>query len=781
MDISNIMKITDQIQHLFHPKPTTKELYLSLTLLHQHIVGCVWSIGQDEILDTIAFSYRKSGDTSWGKRIEAADEVLTTLQDTAKTMDIHKTVLGFSQEFLTKDGNIDPANRQELKRLTTMLELKPVGFVEIDTAMIFHIKHEEGVPPSVILLHVVGQEIQLSLYRVGTCVGNRTIQAGEFIVEDVETAIKSFSDIEILPSRMILYGAEKDTLDVLKSQLLTHPWTSRANFLHYPTIDIFQFDDISYAVALAGASELTATFIDVKEDSVDTSTTVVAQQQQGMSEDHGDVDDVSTATESLLDDENNTEETEDAEEREISEIHEEDEISEIHEEDNNVISVEPEILGFRQNIDVLEKPEETSRGRESKRQEVFDTTQSAVSIKNKVVVALRSFWSNLRGMHILKHTSHVPILPIVLVVLFIVGSIGLGYYFIPKVDVTLTVLPHVIRKEKTITIAQTATEVDTTKFIVPGKKIEQSVTGEKTSPVIGKKKIGDPAKGTVVIYNKATSSRTLKKGLVLVSDSLQVTLDNDVEIASASESIGSITFGKTSASVTATSIGEEGNIAAGAEFTFKDISSSVLIARNDQPFVGGVSRETTVVSRSDYDTMIKALTDELVTKAKSDLLAGITGSEKLIDETIKTAVTSKIFTEELDQEAKELHGKITITISGISYNEQDVKSLLLTLTSGEVPSGYVTNDGRTVVSVNNPTIKKDGSITVSAAITHVSIPTIDVATVQKKLKGKTIKSAEEIIKNIQGVGGVEFFFGRSLIKNRFPIKDTNIGVDVVVG
>ncbi|MFH0750110.1 MAG: hypothetical protein V1917_04345 [Candidatus Gottesmanbacteria bacterium] len=744
MGISNIMKITEQIQHLFRPKPVTKELYLSLTVFHKHIAGCVWSIGQDEVLDVAAFEHAESLDTSWGKRIEAADEVLSKLQDVRQTTDIHKTVLGFAPEFLTKEGNVAASIRPDLKRMTTMLELQPVGFVGIETAIIFQIKHEEGVPPSVILLHVAGSEMEVSLYRVGTCVGTRSIKVSEYIVEDVETAIKSFPDIEILPSRMILYGAGKEDLESIKAQLLTHQWTSRANFLHYPTIDVFQLDDVSHAVALAGASELTATFIEEKRDENETIATVIAQQGQKSEE-----------KEIIID-----EKQED-----------EDIIPEVNPEDANVIPVAPESLGFHQNKDILEEPEE-----EKPLKEPLNVTSFGTS----VLQTMRSFASRFKGILVLKRTNRFPIIPIAAVLIVVIGITGFLYYLLPKATVTLTVVPNSVKKEKTITISTSATAVDAAKFIIPGKKLEQSVSGEKVSPVTGKKRIGDPGKGMVVIYNKAVSSRTLKKGTILVGNSLQFTLDNDTEIASASESIGSITFGKTTASITASSIGEEGNITARTEFIFKDTASSILTARNDQPFTGGTSKETTVVTRADYDAMVKALTDELVIKAKSDLLAGVAGGEKLIDQTIKTAVTNKTFTEELDQEAKDLHGKVTITISGVSYNEQDVKSALLMLASSDVPGGYVMNEGRTVVNIGNPIVKKDGSITALASITLVSIPNIDVAKIRNEIVGKTIIFAETVLKNIQGIGSAEFFFARSLTKNRFPIKAANISVDVVV-
>ena len=766
----SIMKIADQLQHLFHKSEPTKDVYLSLTLFHQQIAGCVWAIGQEDVLDIIHSAHAPSQDVSWEKRIEAADAVISSLEEKSGVGELHKTVLGFAPEFLTSEGDIDKAIRADIKRMTTMLELKPVGFVNIETAIVFQIKHEEGVPPSIILFHIAGENMQVSLYRVGNVVGQRNVKMSEFIVEDVENAIKSFADVEVLPSRMILYGADKEELDGVKSQLLTHQWTTRANFLHYPTIDVFDLEHIARAVALAGASELTASFVEdptpppAGEHTEEAITETVVAQQELPSAEEKTIEEVIQEEQSVSSDE----------------MMDEEELPEVHPEDANVVSVDPATLGFHQERDILEHPVASHASQTAEQKENPESRTSKTSVLTQIqekVAAVVSLVKNVRAPH---GASRFPVLPVVFIGLVVFGLLGLVYYFVPKATVTIGVIPNTIVKTKTISISTTLATVDLEKFSIPGKKLEQSVTGEKTAAVTGKKKIGDPAKGTVTIYNKSTSERTVKKGTILVTNSLQFSIDNDVSIASASESIGSVTYGNATAAVTAVAIGEDGNIGAGKDFTFKDLSSSVATARNDQPFTGGTSRETTVVTRADYDAMVSALSDELVTKAKADLLAGVAGGEKLIDSTIKTTVTSKTFREELDQEATELHGKVTITISGVSYNEQDIKSVLVPLATSEIPTGYALHDGRTTVAVETPVAKKDGSLSAVSKISLVSLPSVDAEAVKKALVWKTISSAQEHIKTIQGVGSVEFFFLRSTTKNRLPINPANITVDVVV-
>jgi hypothetical protein len=252
-----------------------------------------------------------------------------------------------------------------------------------------------------------------------------------------------------------------------------------------------------------------------------------------------------------------------------------------------------------------------------------------------------------------------------------------------------------------------------------------------------------------------------------------------VSVASASESIGSITFGKKNVAVTAVEIGADSNVAASTEFVFKDTSASVISARNDGAFTGGASRDVTVVSRADYDNMVKALTDELVGKAKTEL-SGQIGAERLIDQTVKTTVSEKIFDQELDQEAKELHGKVTITVSGISIRDEDAKAILTSLVAAKVPAGYSLSSGQAEVTTSGISVKKDGKISLTATLKAVALPVIDNDGLVNKLVGKDVKTASAILKETVGVAGAEFRFALSPSQSRLPINSKNITISIAV-
>jgi hypothetical protein len=156
----------------------------------------------------------------------------------------------------------------------------------------------------------------------------------------------------------------------------------------------------------------------------------------------------------------------------------------------------------------------------------------------------------------------------------------------------------------------------------------------------------------------------------------------------------------------------------------------------------------------------------------------VEGNDKLIDGTIKTSVTEKVFGQEIDQEATQLQGKLTITVSGIAYSESDVRAFLTTLAANTLPQGYVISDAKTTITVSNIQIKKDGKISAKAQMNAVALPTMDITGIRSTLAGKSLKNAEEILRKIPGIAGVTVSFQFSPTQGRLPMNKNNITITV---
>lgn len=734
------MELPQVLGHFVHAKEEKKELFLSLLLGIDGVIASSWQVSEKRLPVALGISQKDVASDSWDERFVAADQAVSSLESADSS--INKVILGLPASYLTQMGDIQKTVRLYLKKLTHSLALSPMGFVSIHQAIVHHLKYHEGVPPTVILVGIAGPTVTVSVYKIGSSVGQKYIEEASDIVTQLEEVLQSFTELEVLPSRILLYGTRHNRLEEVKRELLRHPWQTAANFMHFPKIDVFSQDNLIGAVSLVGASEL-ATSLGPELEEVVAETAVHEEQK---------------------------------------EIVREETVPQGAQEESNVVLVDPSRLGFKRSIDVREeRPIPRDEQREKKPLHLEEIPQKHVR---------RISLPTLPSLPFDRLGSFIPRLPVssrrwLVAIGVIIASFVLLwglYWFIPRVSVTVYEVPKKFTKTIDITVDPTATVSDSTSKTLPGRKQEKTIPGEKTIAVTGKKQVGDPAKGTVTVYNKTTTPRTFTKGAVLTSGSLQFTLDNDVQVASASENLSqsSLTYGKANVGMTASAIGAPGNISAGTEFTFSSINSDVAIARNDQALSGGTSRDVTVVTRADQDNLIKALTKELVDRAKQELSGSVGSGEQLIDETIKTTVTDKSFVEELDQEASNLHGKATVAVSGISYSKTDLRAFLQGTIASDIPDGYVFDPKYTNATLRDIEVKKDGKVTAIAQFEGIATPQLDLVAIRRALSGKTIVGAQEHLKTIPGVGAVSFRFQIQLLKGRLPARSNNISVSVAV-
>ncbi len=751
------MKLPAIVDQLIHKNPPVAPRFLSLLLDELYVQTAVWVVGDRGRPTIVATNTQRIQADNWEARIEAGDRSFSALDEDGSVGDLHNVVLGLSSLYLTPTGDIDPSVRPEVKHLCKELDLKAIGFVSLPQALMNKLKNDEGVPPTVILLSVSDGNVTVSLYKIGMLAGQATIKTEE-IVGELEATLKSWKDIEVLPSRMLLYGTDEEKLEELRTILLKHPWPTRVSFLHFPKIDVLPKEFGIEAVNLAGSAEMAIGMGEEEEVQSENDEEVIEKTKKYQG---------------------------------IVEVKEEDMFEAepvaggepVTDEESNIVMVEPESLGFARGRDVLEEVESPLRKGSGQAKLKVESEEVKEMPKRKISLPKLSIpsisFDRVSGVFSL---IRLPILglPIVGLLLIVLLFFGLYLWFVPHASVTVLTLPKVLEKTTALIVNPTATIADAATQTIPGKNQEKVVSGEKTMVVAGKKDVGDPAKGKITIYNKTLSSKIFKKGTIITAKSLKFTLDEEVNIASASENLvkSEKVYGKRSTSVTAFAIGSESNLPQGTEFTIQGVDAEISAARSDEIFTGGTSKEVTVVSRADYDAMVKALTTDLVEKAKTELASGVAGKEKLIDATIKSVVSGKTFQEELDQEAQELHGKITVRVTGISYNEEDIAQIFKDLVSAEVPTGYALVPAQTTMKVSNVTVKKDGSISLSAVMRGAALPTLVSQDIAKALSGKSIKKAEEYLRSVTGVSGMIVGFRWVPVQSRLPLNKNNISVSI---
>ena len=734
------------------PKKEIKDYFLTLSVEAQRIRAIVAEITGNKITIAGTGESRLSQDV---KEIESADIAISEAEKKLpQNILVEKTIFVIPVRFLEKEDQIQPEFLERLKKISKDLELKPQGFIAYPSLISLYLEKQNEAPPTALLLEISRSHLTFSLIRVGKIQQNITIERSDSLTADFETTINRFQT-EILPSHIILYD-ESEKLEELREELLRLPWHKLSVFLHTPKIEILPQTKIDLALVEAVGSSLIRKF---QPESIE-------EFKQDMQKEK-----VGTAPQPENDGIQITDQ------------------SDILKEQNENLQ--------KENLEITEDNFGFVRGKDwstldsfsRKKKDTVSEIPEFVAEEDTNKESFVSFISNkLSLFHFPEIRFSLPLFPELLSNLFpIITTLVISLtaflsliWFYPKATAQLIVYPQIISEQLDIVLTNDPNKTAQGKKTVITKTIEVEVNGEKTANTTGKLKVGDKAKGEVTIYNKTLNGKSFSKGTVILNGDLKFSLDNDIKVASASDTGEGLSFGKVNTPFTANFIGSEGNLASGSIFIFHDLPENSFSAKNAQSFTGGTSREVTSVAKTDQTKLETDLTEELTSQAKQQLIQKTSSGEKLIEVSVQTSTTNKKFSNEIDHEAKEVSLKLTLKVNGLTFQESDLSNLASkSLTT--VPAGYTLDNNKTGVKIEETKVDKSGNIMAKAIITAYFLPEIDTEKIITKLLGKTYSQAAAILREDSKLGGVKIVAENSLPlwKNYLPFRRPNLSLQVV--
>ena len=246
MEIKNLL-------NKFKAKEEAPEQFFALELSDDILKSAVWTVldGQTKVV-------KIGSNQIWDGKNETAliEKVDQSISDASDNLDPEPSgvVFGLPETWLEKN-QIVSSKKALLKKICTDLDLKPLGFVNTDTAVIQYLKIDEGTPPSAIFLKLASAELNLSLVKLGKVLGTELVGRSGDLGPDVEEGLSRYKKIDTLPSRMILYNGQSD-FEEDKQQLISYDWEEKLPFIHFPKVEVLPNDASIKAIALAGGSEV---------------------------------------------------------------------------------------------------------------------------------------------------------------------------------------------------------------------------------------------------------------------------------------------------------------------------------------------------------------------------------------------------------------------------------------------------------------------------------------------------------------------------------------------
>lgn len=720
----------------FLPPKEKDDYFFLLEIFPDKIKAAACKIAKEEV-DVLATAAKEAGD-AWEETTLRIDEALSEVEKIfSQETTVNKVILGLPPEDV-QDGKIKEEKLVMIRELCYKLSLTPIGFVEVPLAITYFLQKQEGGPQTLILIRE-GQRLAVSLIRVGKITNHTVVDRTDNVALDLEKALVSFADVEILPSKILLYDGQAEAdLEKTRQTLMNYPWPTRTSFLHFPKIETATKDLDLKAIALAGASEMAQTIEIVK---VEEKEKTVVEESGARAENFGFVKNQDIFEETPL----------------VPRV-----------TDESVIGQEVEFV-----------PEETVTTPATKSSLFREKILAKIKLPS---FKLPHLSATFRLKTFLGQKAKLLIAAVVGLLLLLSGGAAVALWSFPAAQVKIILESKILEQEAEITLNPKATAVNEAEKEIPGRLFEMEKKGIKKGKTTGKKLVGEPAKGEIVIYNKTANSKTLKKGTVLVSpNNFKFTLDEEVNVASASEGIGNLVFGKQNGRVTAEKIGPEGNLGVGQEFSFADFPTTSYSARNEVAFSGGTSRELSTVARIDQEKLIATLSVELTEQAKKDLQEKLTAGEKLLEGTLTSQVKSKKFNKEVDEEASEIELELSLSFTADGYKEDDLIAVLEKMIISSIPSGFEFRRNEVKMEISEVTKKKDGNLVFKMNFSASLLSKINETDIKKSLTGKTIDEADKMLRSLGNVAGFEVKFERKLPfgldKNRLPRLSQNIQIE----
>lgn len=701
------------------------EYFFAINIGAEILTAALWTIEGHElkILGADAQEY-----SSQDEIINITDKLLDQVIG-LKEIEPQKILFGVPDSWLSGDGLKDEYLKI-LRSLVKELELTPMAYVATSNAITHFLENQEGVPTTAILVGFEKSHLTVTVARAGKVDGVKVIARGENPGSDIEKALLTFTDVETLPSKILIYGSQASGL---RSQLLSFSWMSKLSFLHIPRIEVLDEDVLIKSVCLAGGLEM--------KDNIKFTETTIGK---------------SPVKSTLLEDTK------------------EEKMPITDQAADNFGFMAGDVTKENQNLNI--KSQNDSTQEELEKEEAEETELVVPEVREEVSPSVEV----TREKH--KRKFKFTYLAILLGLAGTVALLISVFVFLLKANVKIFVEPKVLEKDAQVVADPNQKTVNEDGKIIPGQIVETEVSGSEKSTATGKKQIGDPAKGTIVVYNKTFDSLTLSKGTQITGPGgIKFTLDSSVSIASASATDSGVSFGKPSVNpaVTAVSIGADGNLSSGSNFAIAGYSSDKLTAKSEGNFAGGTSKDVTVVSSEDAQKLLARLSSDLRQQAQQKLQDKYP-DKKILAEALSEGTVKKSYNKNIGDQAGEFSLHLTVKFKGTAFDDADLKTIVSKLVNMQVPDGFQLDVAQTETQADVAKLEKNGKLIFLAKFKAKLMPKIDTDKIKSQIKFKTPDQVESMLKGMDNVLGSEIKMTPDLPKflQRMPIYAKNIQVEV---
>ena len=662
--------------------------------------------------------------------------------------DVSETIFAFDDSWL-KDGDLDDNKKVIVQEVTESLSLEAIGQFSTSEALAeARIIADEN--DSCLLLVFKDESFDLIFLKHGRLLNLVNIGRSNDIVADLQEALarinKSLSDEnKYFPNKLLLtsISLNQKELDKISNSLHKFDWTSNPGFLQEPSIAALEEDYMIKSISLSAGKILNKEGLKLK---VENKTEALESTENEVTP----VSALPTEEELVFPDDNDN----------PLEMEEEEQASSfgIAVDEGLIKSKFPGLKKDKKKENMMDLAIEDDQPKKNKKRSSFQR----FVLQHKKVILIGS------GVGLLS-----------LLILFSVFSL-----FLSKVRVKITPDKQLLQRSTQITLNSNISESDFEKAILKASVEEKTINGEDVMETTGISLVGEKASGKVNIFNKTDEEKEFSAGTSLTHEGISFTLDEDVKVASASEtSSGSGTeYGKAEVSITASDIGADANLGEDSKLRVDDYYDDSFSAVVIDGLTGGSSREIRVISQADRTTLLNNLKAKLVEEAQKEFDQESTDGVYYLA-TGNTTVATSNFSGEIGDEAETLSLNLALNVESIKYLSTDLKQLAAEVLKQDLPENYqFVDEEPELMTAPAESASASAAIKLDAELMAKAVAQLDINSLESEILGKDLGEASSILTSKETIKDAQLVFTPPFLANilkKIPNNSNRIEFEIL--
>jgi hypothetical protein len=360
-----------------------------------------------------------------------------------------------------------------------------------------------------------------------------------------------------------------------------------------------------------------------------------------------------------------------------------------------------------------------------------------------------------------KTTTILPLLSSKIVALFIFISfvaVSLAVAFIlPKADINIALKKEIVAYDFEFIADESLSKIDAVNNKVPLEKIEISSEESGNYPSTGKKHVQEKASGEITVFNEYSSSpqrivantRFLSK-----KDGKLFRVKEAVTIPGFSRVEGVDVPGQVTIKVYADKPGEGYNIGPDS-FHLPGLQGSPkytsIYARSVKSMSGGMDKEVTYFSQSDYITAEEKLVKLAKEKNEKDLLNKISEKVLLLENTKKEEKLEISTDVKVGDIVDNFQMSVKAESSAFLVSRADLDEIINEKINSRLDTNKKLLDNSRSYEVGEITINEDERIAIPININQGLIIKVDIEKLKKDIAGKSEAELKSYFSNMSGV------------------------------